>query len=68
MNRMVSVAEASRHHTRSARHKRTANLRAQSVRTRWPDLYQVGDETFPGQGTVACALSGFNAWREIVGK
>lgn len=29
------------------------------------DFYVVGDWTFPGQGTVACALSGINAWREI---
>lgn len=29
-------------------------------------IYVVGDTTFPGQGTVACALSGWNAWRRIL--
>lgn len=27
----------------------------------------VGDTVFPGQGTVACALSGINVWRELTG-
>ena len=45
--------------------RRNANLRAQSVRTQFPNFYRVGDGVFPGQGTVACVLSGWNAWREI---
>lgn len=45
--------------------RRNANLRALPTRTAWPDLVLAGDTTFPGQGTVACALSGFNAWREL---
>lgn len=28
--------------------------------------YLVGDTVFPGQGTVACALSGITAWRRVM--
>ncbi len=45
--------------------RRTANLRALPSRLGIADFHLVGDSTFPGQGTVACALSGFNAWRDI---
>ena len=45
--------------------RRNANLRALPSRIGLPDLRLVGDSTFPGQGTVACALSGFNAWRDL---
>jgi C-3',4' desaturase CrtD len=45
--------------------RRNANLRALPSRLGIPGMHLVGDTTFPGQGTVACALSGFNAWREI---
>ncbi len=45
--------------------RRNANLRALPSRIGLPDFRLVGDSTFPGQGTVACALSGFNAWREF---
>ena len=44
--------------------RRNANLRALPSRIGLPDFRLVGDSTFPGQGTVACALSGYNAWRE----
>jgi hypothetical protein len=30
-----------------------------------PNFWMVGDTVFPGQGTMACALSGVNAWRDI---
>lgn len=43
--------------------RRNANLRALPSRVGLPDFRLVGDSTFPGQGTVACALSGWNAWR-----
>ncbi len=42
-----------------------SNFRALPPRLGLRDFYVVGDWTFPGQGTVACALSGINAWREI---
>lgn len=45
--------------------RRNANLRALPSRLGLPNFHLVGDTTFPGQGTVACALSGFNAWRDI---
>ena len=45
--------------------RRNANLRALPSRIGLPNFRLVGDSTFPGQGTVACALSGFNAWRDI---
>ena len=45
--------------------RRNANLRALPSRIGLPDFRLVGDSTFPGQGTVACALSGFNAWRDL---
>jgi phytoene dehydrogenase-like protein len=44
-----------------------ANFRALPSRLGLRDFYVVGDWTFPGQGTVACALSGINIWREITG-
>ncbi len=46
--------------------RRNANLRALPSRIAVPDFHIVGDTAFPGQGTVACALSGLNAWRDIV--
>lgn len=45
-----------------------ANLRALPQRLGLRDFWVVGDWTFPGQGTVACALGGLNVWREISGK
>ncbi|MBX7220423.1 MAG: NAD(P)/FAD-dependent oxidoreductase [Blastocatellia bacterium] len=30
------------------------------------NFWLVGDTTFPGQGTMSCALSGINAWRDIL--
>ena len=45
--------------------RRNANLRALPSRVGLPGFRLVGDSTFPGQGTVACALSGYNAWRDI---
>ncbi len=45
--------------------RRNANLRALPSRVGLPNFRLVGDTTFPGQGTVACALSGYNAWREL---
>ena len=45
--------------------RRNANLRALPSRVGLPDFRLVGDSTFPGQGTVACALSGFNVWRDL---
>ena len=45
--------------------RRNANLRALPSRIGLPDFRLVGDSTFPGQGTVACALSGYNAWRDL---
>ncbi len=45
-----------------------ANLRALPQRLGLRNFWIAGDWTFPGQGTVACALSGINVWREIVGK
>ena len=45
--------------------RRNANLRALPSRVGLPDFRLVGDSTFPGQGTVACALSGYNAWRDL---
>ena len=45
--------------------RRNANLRALPSRVGLPDFRLVGDTTFPGQGTVACALSGYNAWRDL---
>ena len=44
--------------------RRNANLRALPSRVGLEDFWLVGDSTFPGQGTVACALSGYNAWRD----
>ena len=41
------------------------NFRALSSRLGVNGFYVVGDWTFPGQGTVACALNGINVWREI---
>lgn len=40
--------------------RRNANLRALPSRVGLPDFRLVGDSTLPGQGTVACALSGYN--------
>ncbi|RYG57678.1 hypothetical protein EON80_27985 [bacterium] len=48
--------------------RRNANLRALPSRLGIENFHLVGDTTFPGQGTVACALSGFNAWRDITGQ
>lgn len=45
--------------------RRNANLRALPSRVGLDNFRLVGDSTFPGQGTVACALSGFNAWRDL---
>ena len=45
--------------------RRNANLRALPSRIGLPAFRLVGDSTFPGQGTVACALSGYNAWRDL---
>lgn len=45
--------------------RRNANLRALSGRIA-PGLWCIGDSVFPGQGTVAAALSGFNFWRDVV--
>ncbi len=45
--------------------RRNANLRALPSRIGLPDFRLIGDSTFPGQGTVACALSGYNAWRDL---
>ena len=47
--------------------RRNANLRALPSRVGLDDFRLVGDSTFPGQGTVACALSGYNAWRDLAG-
>ena len=47
---------------------RNTNLNAIPQRLGLRNLWVVGDTTFPGQGTVACALSGINAWRDITGK
>jgi C-3',4' desaturase CrtD len=44
-----------------------ANLFAPPSRTGLESCWIIGDSTFPGQGTVACALSGINAWRDITG-
>lgn len=44
---------------------RNANLLAAPQRLGIENFWLVGDSTFPGQGTVACALSGINAWRDI---
>lgn len=44
-----------------------ANLFAAPSRTGLEGCWIVGDSTFPGQGTVACALSGLNAWRDLTG-
>jgi C-3',4' desaturase CrtD len=46
---------------------RNANLWAPPSRTGLENCWIVGDSNFPGQGTVACALSGLNAWRDITG-
>ena len=46
---------------------RNANLFAAPSRTGLENCWIVGDSTFPGQGTVACALSGLNAWRDLTG-
>jgi C-3',4' desaturase CrtD len=48
--------------------RRNANLRALPSRIDLEHFHLVGDTTFPGQGTVACALSGLNAWRDITGQ
>jgi C-3',4' desaturase CrtD len=42
-----------------------ANLRAIGSRVA-SGLWCIGDSVFPGQGTVAAALSGFNFWRDVV--
>lgn len=44
--------------------RRNANLRAVGSRIE-PGLWCIGDSVFPGQGTVAAALSGFNFWRDV---
>lgn len=44
--------------------RKNANLRAIGSRVE-PGLWCIGDSTFPGQGTVAAALSGFNFWRDV---
>lgn len=46
----------------------TANFAALPSRLGLRNFWLVGDSVFPGQGTVACALSGLNAWRDISGK
>lgn len=45
--------------------RRGANLRAISSRIA-AGLWCIGDSVFPGQGTVAAALSGFNFWRDVL--
>lgn len=45
-----------------------ANLRALPMRFGLKNFWMTGDTAFPGQGTVACALSGLNVWRDITGK
>jgi len=47
--------------------RRNANLRALGSRIT-PRLWCIGDSVFPGQGTVAAALSGFNFWRDVMGQ
>ncbi len=42
-----------------------SNLLAISSDIGLNDFWLVGDTTFPGQGTMACTLSGINAWRDI---
>lgn len=44
-----------------------ANLRAIPNSFGTPNFVQIGDTTFPGAGTVACMLSGFNAYRDCMG-
>lgn len=46
----------------------STNLHAIPQRLGLRHFWVVGDSTFPGQGTVACALSGINAWRDITGQ
>lgn len=41
-----------------------ASLRAIPSHFGTPGFVQIGDTTFPGAGTVACMLSGFNAYRD----
>ncbi len=45
-----------------------ANLFAAPSRSGLEGCWIVGDSMFPGQGTVACALSGLNAWRDLTGR
>jgi len=45
--------------------RKTGNLRALSGRVA-AGLWCIGDSVFPGQGTVAAALSGFNFWRDVL--
>ncbi len=42
-----------------------SNLFANSSDVGLENFWLVGDTVFPGQGTMACALSGINAWRDI---
>lgn len=42
-----------------------ANVRAISGRVE-RGMWCIGDSVFPGQGTVAAALSGFNFWRDVM--
>jgi C-3',4' desaturase CrtD len=44
---------------------RNSNLRAFPSRLGVRNFWLCGDSVFPGQGTVACALSGLNVWRDI---
>lgn len=44
-----------------------ANLRAIPNTFGTRGFVQIGDTTFPGAGTVACMLSGFNAYRDCMG-
>ncbi|HEY0023395.1 MAG TPA: NAD(P)/FAD-dependent oxidoreductase [Longimicrobium sp.] len=45
-----------------------AALRAIPSRFGTPGFVQIGDTTFPGAGTVACMLSGINAFRACTGR
>lgn len=42
------------------------NFRSVPAQVPGEPLWLVGDTVFPGQGTVACALSGINAWRRAM--
>jgi C-3',4' desaturase CrtD len=76
--KFVIVATPQSWHDYTSRHRggvggapltlRNANLFAAPQRLGIKNFWAVGDTTFPGQGTVACALSGINAWRDITGQ